>query len=246
MKKIILSLSLCFILSACTSDDSEPVNNDNNSGVKLVKETIVYQNSTTVQKYIYNNNLLIRINGIDDNSDQDDVKFFYEGNLLKTIKRSARVNSEDPVHAITITLHYSGKLIDSFVSSYDDNSSPTITYTNTYANNRLYQQTSSRGENGYIHQYFSDGNLQKLIDSNQDVFIYSSYDGKKNPYYSVYTEPYLLMQSYSPNNPVSITGNNNYRENFEYEYNQDNYPIKVIKRVNGSVFSTTTLEYNSN
>ena len=230
-----------FILSilGCTSDDTSTVSE---TDLKLVKETIVYANTTVTRNFIYENNLLSKITGNVIDSDQDDETFTYSSGKLMKIKLYLRQNFDDPARPVTLIMSYDGENIQSYTSTFNDSSEPSKTITNTYVNGRLDYQTLDNGNQGFRHEYYENGNLHKIKSGNSDIFIYNSYDNKKNPYYLVYTDPYLRMQIYSPNNALNVSGNS--LETYEYEYNSYDYPTKVIKRVNGTIFSTTTYVYN--
>lgn len=241
MKKPIILFFTSLILGCSSNDNS--TNNETN--LKLVKEIITYPNSSTTRNYIYQNNVLSKITGNDDNSEADDQTFIFSNSKLSKIKFYIRQNAEDPAKPTTLVMSYKGEDIESYTSSFDDSSNPVTTYTNTYINGRLDFQITNNGNKGFRHEYYTNGNLYKIKNNGSDLFTYNSYDNKKNPYYLVYPAPYLRMQIYSPNNVLNIIGNN-YTETYEYEYNNYDYPTKIIKRVNGTIQSTTTFKYNLN
>lgn len=241
MKKTIILFFTAFILS-CSSNDNI-TNNETN--LKLVKEIITYASNSITRNYIYQNNVLSKITGNDANSEEDDQTFIYNNGRLSKIKLYTRQNINEPAKPTTIVMSYSGENIESYTSSFDDNSNPSTTYTNIYVNDRLDFQITNNGNQGFRHEYYSNGNLYKIKNNSSDLFIYNSYDNKKNPYYLVYPDPYLRMQIYSPNNVLNAIGNN-YTETYEYEYNNYDYPTKITKRVNGTIQSTTIFIYNQN
>ena len=240
MKNILFFFA--FLIVSCSSND-DTTNNETN--LKLIKETISSSNNTRTLNYIYENNLLSKITGDNANSDEDDRRYIFSNGKLVQIKLYTRQNFDDPAKATTLTMLYDGNNIASYTSTYDDNSAAPTTYTNTYINNRLDYQTDSNGNQGFRHEYYETGNLHKIRNNNSDIFVYNSYDTKKNPYFLVYPDSYLRMQIYSPNNVLNANGNNA-TETYEYVYNSYDYPTKIIKKVNGIIQSTTTFTYSTN
>jgi hypothetical protein len=238
MKKFLLLSAL--VMFSCSNDNSST----NETNLKLIKETITTTNTSTTKSYVYENNLLSKIMGGNSNSIEDDQTFVFNNGKLIQIKLFTRQNIDDIIKPTTLTMLYDGDNISSVTSTFDDNSGSATSYTNTYINNRLDFQTDNNGNQGFRHEYYDTGNLHKIKNNNSDIFVYNSYDTKKNPYFLVYPDPYLRMQIYSPNNMLNVSGNNNI-ETYEYEYNSYDYPTKVIKRVNGIIQSTTIFTYNN-
>ena len=94
-------------------------------------------------------------------------------------------------------------------------------------------------------KYNSDGNLTKQIYSSFNLnytHLYKSYDDKNNPFELTFSDAYLKVYNISKNNIKSSIINDNV-QTYKYEYNSDNYPTKIIRKVDNKLKNITTIEY---
>jgi len=244
MKKITLSL-IAVIAFGCSSDgDSEkPISN---TDIKLVKEiyTDLLANKSETIVYNYENGFLTNLVLTESNGDVYKTEFVYEYGKLKTEK-----HYENSIPDGTNTYTYTGPVVSSSLS-FEDNMYFLHNYTYN-SNNKLL--TSKQYHNNILEaskefEYTSQGNMFKIIDKLYPDLDNTTYefDDKKNPYSLLYSEAILNSIDepyYSKNNLITVKSNNVVIANYEYIYNDKNYPTQMIEKDNGVARYKTTFIY---
>ncbi|MBF4473084.1 hypothetical protein [Flavobacterium sp. HJJ] len=94
-------------------------------------------------------------------------------------------------------------------------------------------------------KYNKKGHLVKVIyivNNYSYSDSYKSYDTKKNSYELIFPKPYLKLINSERNNVLeeNIKGDN---FTYDYEYNSDDYPVKIIEKKDNEIVNITTIEY---
>lgn len=263
MKKFILLLFV-FTGIVCHSKNGTLLNVTANDSIRIVKKVIknyekgVFQNEE-VLIYSYENGLVSKIvTKTNDTIIIEDISIKYENGKLKemlAIYPNAKYKKGDK----TMTQLES---IFNVVYSYDnDVIKNAIGYRNnkiTQVNNFIYntdkdvvkRQTLVDGilKSETKFKFNTEHNLLKEWGPDSTDH-YNDYDDKKNPFDLVFPEAYLKIYHLSKNN-VKSGSKNNYSEKyvyeFEYEYNSNNYPTKIIEKSGRKIKSETIIEYATN
>ena len=239
MKTIFNSISLIVIFLLLTSFKTVP----NEVGVNKLKLTKI-TDGLDVTNFIYENDLLHKTISTNPNNNYSSVsEYFYENG--KVIKRSFYdlLSTGLKKNLITINYIYTGNLITS-----DMNNVESINYSNVYSYdtfgvllNRKEFDSNGNLKNIYNYEYYGDGNLKqelKLSGDESQITEFLSYDLKNNPAKLFIPFQLTIIDLISNNNLLSFGENT-----FEYEYNELNYPNKIIEKENGVIISTKILEY---
>jgi len=263
MKKSILIKVLYFfcvmLFTACSNDDG----NDNTTSketpilIKKITETVYYSGTseTTTADFEYENNVLVRILSgnrkgefvYDDekitkiNNFKDGIldgysSYYYEGDLLRYVLTGENQDEK------TEFLYENGVLL-SEKSGYLAGSDFVVLDKKSYVFNESKNMTQSIE----ISSFFGPETTSKEI---------YSYDNKNNPmkYMNKYYRIMFGIEGFdgkTANNVISresyypvTTENPNYYD-YEMVYNSDNFPteIKKIARLNKTLISKTSIEY---
>jgi hypothetical protein len=102
---------------------------------------------------------------------------------------------------------------------------------------------------------YNNNNLQSVIENKHDTLYSYKYDNKKNPFNDLFPFPignyggelyngFLVVSS--ENNPVSIFSKTwNITSTYEYEYNEQGYPSKIIEFRSGVQKEISILSYET-
>lgn len=248
---------MILIGTICYSKSRIPFNIDPNDSLKIVKKIVknyengIFQNEEVII-YTYENDLVSKIIcTINKNVITEKASIKYENGKLKEmqiiypfaeIKKGNK--TETQMESILSAIYnYENDLIKNVTGLQNDK----ITHVDYFiynADKQLVQkQTKTEGistrETKYI--YNKEGNLLK--EKGDKSNNYYKYDNKKNPFDLVFPEAYLKIYQISKNNIKSCNWNNN-SYTYDYEYNSDNYPIKIIKKNGRNIESETIIEYS--
>ena len=261
MKKqiFIKTFLIAFVLAiaGCSGDDTNENTNVNTETpilIKTITEKVYYgsdHEQTTAYNFNYENNKLQSL-VIGDY----ETKYIYNGD--KIVKA---VYFENGIQNGSTTIVYDGDFVKYTLS--DDEYHEKTEY--TYLNGQVASVKSGYMSNGeYVllakEDYtFSNGNLiEELFYSNTFGSPYFSksiytYDTKNNP--GKFMNPYLRLffqsesfSAFSENNILSRTygppdGATPSRQECEIVYNDRDFPVKIVKKQDGSVIADATIEY---
>ena len=226
MKKIILFVSaLALLLTACSSDDSEPAP-ATPTGALLTKTIETYEDgSTYTTNFTYDGNKLIKVDDSDGESETfvydtngkliSGVEKYYNGSILITGNVDYIYDSQNKL----ISIVYNGGL--HFDYSY--NSNGTITELNYDSNGDFDTLTYTFLNNNIV--------LVNEIIGNQTSEVNYQFDSLNGPFKNVYS-PYDLFKYYfgfdfnnETNKVYNNDTNNSLSSTYTYSYNSDDYPI---------------------
>jgi hypothetical protein len=220
MKKLFYLFSITFlILQSCSSEDSS--DNSNNNGVILIKR-LESSNNTDIEYYKYNGTKLNYVSIGNENGQIWRKQFTYSGDL---ITKTEWYENNQPTGEKNTYAYSNNKLSEVRVYS----PGATLEYKENYSYNSDGSiDVITTGYNG------NGGNFVKIfIDSNNNVtkkeylggyIELFEYDNKNNPHKNITGVNKLIGRE-----GINISGNNNIlsREDklFDYQYNNQNYPI---------------------
>lgn len=238
MKKLLIILSATLFV-ACSSENNDTNSNSTNT-LKLLSFTETEYGNTETINYTYNGSNITGFNEADNTSINSFV-FGYSNNLLSTITSY----HNDIVGSISTFTYSNGKVTSKL--SEEDN----IDFNHVYTYNSGSQMTNEKQySNGNLddsqdYEYNLDGNISKHLYGNSNYTTFE-YDTKKNPYSLIYSE--AIMKSYgvgySKNNITKSTSDSGTVILYEYQYNEEGYPISVVGRTNGDIVISKTFVYN--
>jgi hypothetical protein len=215
---------------------------------KIVKEYShgVLQNEEIIT-YSYENNLVSKIVTTLANGDTiENVGVKFENGKLKEMHSELSPAINGKKMATTKIFNYT----DDLITSIESNSNGIKSLQHFYYNNlkqverEIYLRDGNKEREGK-YEYFSNGNIAKKDFSssmnNSHSDRYNSYDDKNNPFELIFPLAYLKIYVLAQNNVLSCSiGTTRY--SYKYEYNSNNYPVKITQRF-GAEKSSTTIEY---
>jgi hypothetical protein len=250
MKKIILLAILSFAVNSYSkSKILDPIKE-----TKVIRKIVknyshgVLKNEQIVT-YSYENDLVYKILTTSEKGDTiayDRIK--YENGKLKQMHSVYFPTKYNIKTVVTEVYNYTDDLITSVASSQNDNSHLRFYYYNSFkqiekVKNIKDDTIESEGD----YEYFSNGNISKIKfsyaqSSNNYSDRYSVYDDKNNPFELIFPSAYLKIHNLAKNNVISYRcGTIHYH--CEYEYNANNYPVKITEKRLGGEKSIITIEY---
>lgn len=246
MKKIILIFVVAFGIVSFEKPQENNINplkvvkkiSKNYSNGVLKSEEIItynYDDSSVLKSIITTVNNLV--------TENVEVKYL-DGKIYQmSLDLSATKNSTK--YSLIVNYNYTGDLVTSSLNNENG-----VTHTDVYIYNDLKQVIKMQStRNGKLigrtnYKYFKNGNLSReSYYSSSDHTKYKDYDDKRNPFELIFTPAYLKIYIHSINNVTSRIVDGDF-ETYEYEYNSDNYPTKIIMRKGGKLNCITTIEYN--
>jgi len=223
-----------------------------NKEIKLVKKTVKEYSfevlkSEQIVNYFYENDLVSKIETKSKNGDLVEVDTIkYENRKIKEMIMNFPVLKNQYPALIKKVFNYKGDLI---ISINTDDSGRKVLEELTY--NNLDQAVSAKlTEDDKIiaekkYYYFENGNLSKQTyssDISKSVFRYKSYDNRNNSFGLIFSDAFIKINIISKNNALLISDDGK-KVSYEYEYNADNYPVKIIEKGVDGKKSVTTIEY---
>ncbi|MEO8238541.1 MAG: hypothetical protein ABI576_10570 [Flavobacterium sp.] len=219
--------------------------------IKVLKKTVkeyLYDvlKSDQISSYVYENDLVSNIvTKTKEGNIIEDVKINYEDGKIKGMIMNFPPLKDRRESLIKKIFNYKDDLI---ISINTDDNGRKVFEELTY--NDLNQVTKAKiienktiGQKKYM--YYADGNLSKRIYSSstsKDVDRYYSYDNKHNSFGLVFSDVFIKINIVSKNN-VKTQINDGITVSYEYEYNSDDYPTKIIEIGDKGKKSITTIEY---
>jgi hypothetical protein len=218
---------------------------------KVIRKTVkeyshgVLQNEEIIT-YSYENNLVSRIVTTLANGDTiENVRVKFENGKLKQMYSESLPTINEKKMATTKIFNYTDDLITSIESNENAIKSLQLFYYNNLK--QVEKEKIFRNENldGEVNnEYSTSGNISKRAASSSRfnyINVYNSYDDKNNPFELIFPLAYLKIHVRAKNNVLSSRlGIANYT--YKYEYNSNNYPVKITERV-GTEKKITTIEY---
>lgn len=225
MKKIIFLFCITFLfLQACSSESS-----DNNENSIILCKHKVFSNGSSWD-YSYDGNKILMVK----TGNSILLKYYYTGDLITKVEN---YDSNEIVRRITFSYNNINQLISEEAVHY----LPDLTYNKTdyihNSNNTIsfIQYTGAPGS----YSVFTSGTII-LVNNEENVrqdnfqTITMTYDNKNSPFKNVLGVDKLFPTSqvgfggrYS--NPVSVNfSNSNSANTYQYQYNQQGYPISQI------------------
>lgn len=257
MKKIIL-ISLLIIGTVCYSTDKNFDSSKSNDSLKVLKKIVknyvngIQENAETVV-YTYENGLVSEIvTTRNDSVITEDVEIKYEKEKLKQMRVTyplLKIKKGDTTitqveSTITAIYNYNQDLISNLKSIQNNETHNTYFFYNPnkqLIRKQVIKDAILNTETNYT--YNKEGNLLKEREANSEYTnFYKSYDNKNNPFNLIFPEAYLKIYKISKNNVISCNMDNK-SYTYKYEYNSNNYPIKITQKINGKLQSITTIEY---
>lgn len=256
MRNLVLAL-LGIILLSCNKDRD----NDIVSTTPIKKEILLTKRieknkiGTKTYSLVYSDNKLQE--EVVENTDSKTTYFYENDRIVKITNNSSTANLEYDTN---------NNLVKKTIITNDGE---TITETYTYkgkteiavSQNILYKN-NQREESNYSYNLYPNGDIKsftkyQVIDSKNSYLtkIYYYYDKSNSPRKNIKGMDKLIMPFYSNKHNITMMEITNISNNdgnshqstiynkYIYEYNADNYPIKIISNENGEE-SEETLEYN--
>lgn len=229
MKKTLLLISLMSIISCSSSDDSTTENQTPNP--TSLKGKLKSTNSTEYGKseYTYGSNGYVsKISHKEENGIDYSTVYNYEGNKLTSInylENGVVKHGTNFVYTgdlITKTTGNEAGHVDQRIFTYDSYNN--LAKEEYYLDGKLSQTVTFTTINENV--------VRRIVNSTGGVFNTSyEYDNKNNPYTTAYTLPYLKINYEGKNNVIK---ENN--DNYQYVYNNSNFPTKRIEQNNTIMF----------
>lgn len=245
--KLLFGLLISAIILSCSSDDSGEIGEQLNP--KLPKKIISTYNTPNSPVYSYefsynSNNTIREIIHKEDGESDWVWKFYYENDIP--------VKSE-LIYGAIINVVYEYENEQLMYERYSNSNFP-----DDYVNFRYFYTNGKLDYAGFVntgvffyYDFDSNGNKTKQEDSN-GVTLYT-YDNKKNPFINLSSKmnpificnqiaeelgvhargELTLFLNSNPNN-ITIINRNNYFITFEYEYDNEDYPIKLTRAIEAS------------
>jgi hypothetical protein len=258
MKKqnLLLTILIAFFLMACSSDDSQPNEEEpTNTDLKLYKKTNSFNDGvlTSTQEVFYDNdNKIESVNSNEiDYLNRTFTVSYSNGNVSGIIRATDIVNpngTDETINYNNITTTNNSIILVS------DNSDKTleIEFTDGYVNSTKFYPTST--PNNVFMQTFTRNSDNQLISNNTggDSFEYSNFDSNKklDPFGSVMEYEHntffmIFSLRVSKDNPLTATynfsGGGTY-SNF-LEYDEQGYVTKVSYDESSSSLNYSAHEY---
>jgi hypothetical protein len=250
MKKIILIAILAFgINSYSKSKIIDPI-----KGTKVIRKTEkkyshgILKNEKIIT-YSYENDLVSKIVTTSEKGDTlvyDRMK--YDNGKLKQMHSVYFPTKNNIKTVVTEVYNYTDDLITSVASSQNEFSYLRFYYYNSFKQiEKVKNIKDDNVESEGNYEYFSNGNISKIKfsyvkSSNNYSDRYRVYDDKNNSFELIFPSAYLKIHNLAKNNIISYRcGTIHYH--CEYEYNANNYPIKITEKRSGGEKSIITIEY---
>lgn len=201
----------------------------------------MYKNDSVTIIFTWNNRILSNINidqyhyngpGTEVLNDKYNCDFHYDNNRLSyAITECVDHHGLSSTSRVDVT--YDGDNISDWTYYEDGEIMDALHF--EYSNGKL---SSVTDVNNRVHNYFWNGdNLSEIKDDDGDMWLYSAYDDKKNPFYGnaawqvVYG--FSVRESYSKNNPTKVQcwdSDHGFEpdETIDYTYNDKNYPKQSV------------------
>lgn len=236
------------------------VSYSNNKTIDPIKETKVIRKiaknyshgvlkSEEIITYSYENDQVSKIVSTSEKGDTlEKVRIKYDSGKLKQMHSEYFATKNRIKASITKVYNYTEDLITSIVCNQEGVIHLEFYYYNSY--NQIEKKVvfrDDRIESEGNYEYFPNGNLSKIKfsyvkSSNNYSDRYSVYDDKNNPFELIFPSAYLKIYNLAKNNVISYRcGTIHYH--CDYEYNKNNYPVKITEKRAGGEKSITTIEY---
>ncbi|MET3029007.1 hypothetical protein ABXT06_20185 [Flavobacterium sp. UW10123] len=251
-KKVFLLFVIASIACSANELKMEMDSSITKDSLKLVKKVAKYYTNGMLEgeeiiTFFYENNLISKIESKIDDKFTGNVEVKYEnGKIKEMIEYIKPLNSVNEISILRV-YNYDKDLI---VNAIESNGQRKVQ--KVYSYNDLKQivkcQITEAGKTvaEEIYLYDKKGNLSerkyKGASSNHKTF-YKAYDDKYNSFALLYSEAYLKIISSGKNNLVYSYNNEGENEKYDYEYNSENYPIKITMRKNNEIKTITTIQY---
>ncbi len=251
MKKNILLLFL-IAGTVCSANELKTKSSITGDSLKLAKKVSKYYSNGKLEEeevttFFYENNLISKIESKSEDKVTGNVEVKYENGKIKQMTEYLKpLKSVNEISVLRV-YNYDKDLIVNVVESNGHRKVQKL-----YNYNDLKQiikcQITEDGkaiaEETYL--YDNKGNLSerkyKGASSNHKK-SYKSYDDKNNSFALIYSEAYLKIISNGKNNLIYSYDNEGGNERYDYEYNSENYPIKITMKKNNEIKSITTIWY---
>ena len=223
--------------------------------IKVLKKTVkeyLYDvlKSDEISIYVYENDLVSNIvTKTRDGDVVEDIKIKYEDKKIKEMIMNYPPLKERYGSSSKRIFNYKNNLITSMIIE-DNNERKTI---EEMSYNDLNQVTIAKiTENGKTigqkkYSYYANGNLSKRVYSfftSKSVDRYYSYDNQKNFFGLVFSDAVIKINIISKNNAKSQIRDGS-AASYEYEYNSDGYPVKIVEIAEKGRKSITIIEYDN-
>ncbi len=267
MKKLTYLFVVSFLVFYCREDNETTTNNystDSSTDEKLLVKKIVetYSGGEHIINFTYDGNKLIKITVDSDIVNDSSILTYDENDLLVNIyEQTGNLPTDNNNVIINTSFNYNfNNELVSYTEQYDgwpyairhdvsynENNDLIIKYYKEVPNNT----PTYEGEVG--HSYENKNRIREDYDNNS-IYISYNYDNSNGLFKNIHAievlrtlDEMLLNEidfNTGENNPTNIyeeDGVNDYHFEYEYTYNDKNYPIKAIFKENGVVDST--IEY---
>lgn len=251
MKKSILLLLLITGI-VCSANELKMKSLITKDSLKLVKKVSKYYvngilDEEEITTFFYENNLISKIESKRDDKVTGNVVVRYENGKIKEMTEYTKpLKSVNEISVLRV-YNYDKDLIVNVMESDGQRKVQKL-----YSYNDLKQivkcQITEEGKLVAEETYLYDkkGNLSERKykrESSNHKTLYKSYNDKHNSFALLYSEAYLKIISNGKNNLVYSYDNKGGNEKYDYEYNSENYPIKITMKRNNEIKSITTIEY---
>lgn len=223
--------------------------------IKVLKKIVKEYSHGILEKeeiltYSYENNLVSKIVTTSKSGDTiEKVRIKYDENGKLKLMNVEMFPTKHMIKATSITnvYYYTEDLITSIVSNQDGNVHYEIFYYNSFKQvekEKFLRDGKMEGEISF--KYFSNGNISKKdfswSHSSDSTDRYKSYDEKNNPSELIFPSAYLKIYFPAKNNVIS-SREDAIHYTYQYEYNSNNYPVKITEKRMGGKKTITTIEY---
>lgn len=220
--------------------------------LKLVKKVSKYYVSGILEEeeittFFYENNLISKIESKIDDKVTGNVEVKYEnGKIKQMLEYMKPLKSINEISVLRV-YNYDKDLIVTVMESNGQRRLQKL-YSYNDLNQIVKCQITEEGKLVAEETYLYDkkGNLSerkyKGVSSNHKT-LYRSYDDKHNSFALLYSEAYLKIIFSGKNNLVYSYNNEEGKEKYDYQYNSENYPIKITAKRNNEIKSITTIQY---
>ncbi|MBN8640282.1 MAG: hypothetical protein J0L86_00590 [Flavobacteriales bacterium] len=247
MKKLLVLLSVTFmILTSCSSDSSD---NQNNS--ELVKKIISTSGSSTnTIQYTYNGNKLLSISY----NNSQTIQYTYSGNLIINVKKYQPNNflAGETIYTYDSSQRVSQERYIDYYSSYEETKIYTHNADNTVDFIVVDESLNLTGSTGviYLNATGEVTKIEKFFQGNFASRYEVTNDNKNNPLKNI-TGYDKLPTTFNQMHNNLLTKYTNYlgvetsRSEFEYTYNADDYVNTFQQKLynDGVLQSTTSVQY---
>jgi len=247
MKKIFALAAIALFMVSCSDDDSNSTNQENAVLVKKMIDSSEDGVLTTVLTYDGNK---ITTSVTDDGSS---TEYTYANGLL--VKQESFYN-DTTFEKTTYQYNSNNKLESSVVFYYSVDADPyAVKSVYTYNSDTSISAALYEGnENSQTEFYgtrtitLSNGNITKYSTleegATQPIEYTMTYDAKNNPNKNVFANDVMVLASLTGGNNNTLTESSNmlgsFTTTYEYTYNNNNYPTKLIMNEGGFI---SNIEY---